>query len=128
MMPGNAIGRTKNSETASLPKKRKRCTPKAAAVPSKRARTVAATPAFTDSQSADRTAGSSQAKANQYVVKWRIGQLWMFERSKAKMTIVAIGRKRNTSTPATHAIRTARVHRPSIYIASKAPRARAPRR
>ena len=128
MMPGKAIGSTRKSEIASLPKKRKRWTPNAAAEPSTSASSVAATPAFTESQRADLTAGSFQATVSQCVVKFRIGQLCTFERSKAKMTIVAIGKKRNTSTPATQARRTARVTRPSIYIASNAPSARAPRR
>src|ERR1039458_5249529 len=92
MMPGRAMGRTRKSETASLPKKRNLCTPNAAAEPSRRASTVAARPAFTESQRAERTAESFQATENQYVVKLRIGQLWIVERSKAKMTIVTIGR------------------------------------
>ena len=69
MMPGRAIGSTRKSETASRPKKRKRWTPKAAAEPRISASTVAATPAFTESQRADLTAGSSQATRNQCVVK-----------------------------------------------------------
>ena len=53
MMPGRAIGSTRNSEIASRPKNRNRCTPKAAAEPSTSASNVAARPAFTESQSAD---------------------------------------------------------------------------
>ena len=41
MIPGSASGRTSSSETASRPKKRKRCTPKAAAEPSSSAIAVA---------------------------------------------------------------------------------------
>ena len=128
MMPGRAMGRTRKSEIASLPKKRNRCTPKAAAEPSSNASRVAASPALTESQRADLTAGSFQATENQCVVQLRIGQLCTFELSNAKMTMVTIGRKRNTSTPTTHATSTARVARPSIYIASNAPSARAPSR
>ena len=57
-----------------------------------------------------------------------IGQLCTLDRSKAKIMMVAMGMKRNKRTPPTQATRTARVARPSIYIASKAPTARAPSR
>ena len=67
---------------------------------------VAATPAFSENQSAYLTAGSSQATVNQCVVKLWMGQLCTFERSKAKRTIVAIGKKRKRSTPITHKTRT----------------------
>ena len=49
MIPGSAIGSTSRNETASRPKKRKRCTPNDAAVPSTSATAVASAAAFSDS-------------------------------------------------------------------------------
>ena len=124
-MPGSASGRTSNSEMVSRPKKRNRWTANAAAEPRRSASTVAASPALSESTSDVRTSGSCQATENQCVVKWRIGQLCTFERSKAKITIVAIGMKRNINTPTTQTASTILVARPSIYIASNPPKARA---
>src|SRR5207244_1875593 len=55
MIPGSAIGSTTTNETSSRPKKRKRWTAKAAAVPSRRAMPIAARPALTESQRAAQT-------------------------------------------------------------------------
>src|SRR5258705_13755047 len=68
MMPGSASGSTSNSDTASRPKKRKRCTANAANEPSASAMNVAASPAFTDNHSESRTSWSCHATLNQWVV------------------------------------------------------------
>ena len=78
MIPGSASGSTSSSDTASRPKNRKRWTPKAAAEPSSSAIVVANRPAFTDSHSAERTAGSFQATPATSS-RALIGQLWTFE-------------------------------------------------
>jgi hypothetical protein len=79
MMPGSASGSTSSSEMASRPKKRKRCTPKAAAEPSASAIAVAKRPALTDNHSAARTCGSCQATLSHLVLSPWIGQAWMLE-------------------------------------------------
>ena len=63
-MPGSARGSTRRNDTTSRPKKRNRCTAKAAADPSRSATPVAASPTFVDSHSAVRTSESCQATAN----------------------------------------------------------------
>src|SRR2546421_10930043 len=67
MIPGRAIGRTSSQEIASLPKKRKRETPKAAADPSSTAALVATSAALTESHSAARMSGSCQVCENHLV-------------------------------------------------------------
>jgi len=79
MIPGSASGSTSSSETASRPKKRKRCTPNAAAEPSTRATAVAKTAAWSESPSAACTCGSFQATENHLVLRPWIGQLWTLE-------------------------------------------------
>src|SRR5436305_11658143 len=81
--PGSAIGRTSRKLTASRPKKRKRLTAAAAAVPSTSATSVASPAAFIDRTSASRASWFSQAARNHFVEKPAIGQLWMFEELKA---------------------------------------------
>ena len=83
MIPGSASGSTSSSDTASRPKKRKRCTPNAAAEPSPSATAVASRPAFTDSHRAAWTWGSFQVTVTHFVLRPWIGQLWMFELLKA---------------------------------------------
>src|ERR671931_1400597 len=79
MSPGSASGSTTTNETASRPKKRKRCTAKAAAEPSSRARAVAASPALTDSSKELRTSGFRQVSENHLSDRPGMGQLWMFD-------------------------------------------------
>src|SRR5918912_2838694 len=77
--PGSAIGRTSRKLIASRPKKRKRLTAAAAAVPRTSATVVATAAAFSESMSASRASVFSQASWNHLVVKPGIGQLWMFD-------------------------------------------------
>src|ERR671931_1615384 len=79
MIPGSASGSTTTNETTSRPKKRKRCTAKAAAEPSSRAMAVAASHALMDSSSELRTSGLRQVSGNHLSDRLVIGQLWMFE-------------------------------------------------
>src|SRR5438132_11828711 len=81
--PGNAIGRTRRNVTASRPKKRKRLTALAAAVPRTSANAVARPPAFSEIFSPSRASGLFQAALNHFVLKPAIGQLWMLEALKA---------------------------------------------
>ena len=83
MMPGRAIGNTISSEIASRPKKRKRCTAKAAIEPSSIAIVVAISPARTDSHSAWRISALCQVGENQRVESPSSGQLCTFEGLKA---------------------------------------------
>ena len=69
MMPGNAIGRMRSSDTDSRPKKRERLTAAAASVPSSIASTVETAATRTLSHSACCTSGRPQATANQRVVR-----------------------------------------------------------
>src|ERR687885_547421 len=81
--PGSAIGRTSRKLTASRPKKRKRLTAAAAAVPRTSATAVATAAAFSESTSASRASVFSQASWNHLVVKPGIGQLWMLDELNA---------------------------------------------
>src|SRR5437763_5260850 len=81
--PGSAIGRTSRKLIASRPKKRKRATAAAAAVPRTSATAVASPAAFSDSTSASRASVLCQAAWNHFVEKPAIGQLWMFDELKA---------------------------------------------
>src|SRR2546426_9432423 len=103
--PGRAIGRTSRKVIASRPKKRKRLTAVAAAVPSTSATAVATPAALSESVSASRASGLFQAEWNHFVVKPAIGQVWMFEELKAytQMRTSGVQRKRMTSV----------AHRPS---------------
>src|SRR6266496_5616407 len=83
MIPGSASGSTTRNDTASRPKKRKRCTAKAAAEPSSTAMPVAASPALTDSSSELRTSGLRQVSRNHLSDRPGIGQLWMLDGLKA---------------------------------------------
>src|SRR6266542_1408592 len=78
MIPGSASGSTTTNETTSRPKKRKRCTAKAAAEPSRIA-TAVASPALTDSSSEARTSGFRQVSENHLSENPGIGQLWMLD-------------------------------------------------
>src|SRR5579864_9403227 len=91
MIPGSAIGSTKRNETASRPKKRKRCTPKAAAEPSRIALPVAIPPALSESQSACCMFGSWIAGENHFQESPAIGQLCTFEELKAYRQMITIG-------------------------------------
>src|ERR687887_494019 len=77
--PGRAIGRTSRNVIVSRPKKRKRVTAVAAAVPSTKAMAVARPAAFNERTSASRASWFSQAERNHLVLKPAIGQLWMFD-------------------------------------------------
>src|ERR687885_150880 len=81
--PGSAIGRTRRKLIASRPKKRKRLTAAAAAVPRTSATPVARPAAFSERTSASRASVFSHAPWNHLVVKPGIGQLWMLEELKA---------------------------------------------
>src|ERR671928_944908 len=81
--PGSAIGRTSRKLTASRPKKRKRATAAAAAVPRTSATSVARPAAFSESTSASRASWFSHAARNHFVERPAIGQLWMFDELKA---------------------------------------------
>src|SRR5258707_12506981 len=74
MIPGSAIGRTSRNDTASRPKKRKRCTANAAADPSRSDRPVATSAARSESSSALRMSVSCQVRENHFVEKPEIGQ------------------------------------------------------
>src|SRR5689334_18865354 len=114
MMPGSASGSTSSSDTASRPKNRNRCTPKAAAEPSSSATAVANSPALSDSTNAARTCGSCQATVNHLVLSPWMGQLWMFDELNAYRQMMAIGTNRKSSTPATQIRSPIRASRPSI--------------
>ena len=73
--PGSAIGRTSRNVTASRPKKRKRLTAAAAAVPRTTAMAVAITPAFSERMSALLASSLCHAAWNHLVLKPPIGQL-----------------------------------------------------
>ena len=68
---------------ASRPKKRKRLTAVAAAVPSTSAIAVAIPAAFSDSTSALRASSLCQAAWNHLVLNPAMGQLWMLDELKA---------------------------------------------
>src|SRR4051794_31057156 len=71
--PGSAIGRTSSSETDSRPKKRKRATAKAAALPSSMAISEETNAALIDSQKAERISSSCSTGPNQRVESPVIG-------------------------------------------------------
>src|SRR5882724_1745032 len=81
--PGSAIGRTSRNVIASRPKKRKRLTAVAAAVPSTRAIAVAMPAALSDRTSALRASSLCHAAWNHLVLNPAIGQLWMLDELKA---------------------------------------------
>src|SRR5690242_987069 len=81
--PGSAIGSTSRNVIASRPKKRKRLTAVAAAVPSTSAAAVARPAALSERKSADLASSFSHAERNHFVLKPEIGQLWMFEELNA---------------------------------------------
>src|SRR6266536_1044835 len=81
--PGSAIGRTSRNVIASRPKKRKRLTAVAAAVPSTSAIAVANPAALSDRTSAVRASSLCQAVWNHFVLNPAMGQLWMFEELNA---------------------------------------------
>src|SRR3954453_413468 len=74
MIPGSASGSTKTNETASRPKKRKRCTANAASDPSSSAIVVAISAAFTDSHSASRMSWLANVDENHFVDSPSSGQ------------------------------------------------------
>src|SRR5438132_5480454 len=73
--PGSAIGSTSRNVIASRPKKRKRLTAAAAAVPRTSANAVASPAALSDRTSASRASVLCQAAWNHFVLKPAIGQL-----------------------------------------------------
>src|SRR3981081_1733584 len=79
MIPGRASGNMKRRLIASRPKNALRWIAKAAHEPRTSATAVAASPAWTERSSADRTSGSSHVAVNHLVVRPGIGQLSMFE-------------------------------------------------
>ncbi len=79
MIPGSAIGSTKRNETASRPKKRKRCDAERRRRAEQERDRRRERPAFSDSQSAVCMSGSWIAAPNHFVVKPGIGQLCTFE-------------------------------------------------
>src|SRR5712691_744340 len=81
--PGSAIGSTSRNVIASRPKKRKRLTAVAAAVPSTSAIAVANPAALRDRTSAVRASSLCQAVWNHFVLNPAMGQLWMFEELNA---------------------------------------------
>src|SRR5437763_1267963 len=83
MIPGSASGRIRTNEIASRPKKRKRCTAKAAIDPRIIARAVAIRPALTDSQNADRASALCHVDDSHFVDRPGIGQLCTFDRLNA---------------------------------------------
>src|SRR6202007_647281 len=95
MIPGSAIGSTRNREIVSRPKKRKRCTANAAIDPSSVAIPVASRPARTDSHSAWRTSALWQVEENHLVDKPGSGQLCTFELLNAYKRMITIGKNRN---------------------------------
>src|SRR5213083_806387 len=81
--PGSAMGRTSRKVMASRPKKRKRLTAVAAAVPRTSAIAVASPAAFRERTSAVRASPLCQAMLNHFVLKPAIGQLWILDELKA---------------------------------------------
>src|SRR5712691_8383982 len=81
--PGSAIGSTSRNVIASRPKKRKRLTAVAAAVPSTSEITVAMPAALSDKTSALRASSLCQAAWNHLVLNPAIGQLWMLDELNA---------------------------------------------
>src|SRR6059036_450023 len=81
--PGSAMGRTSRNVIASRPKKRKRLTAVAAAVPSTSAIVVAMPAAFSDRTSALRASSLCQAAWNHLVLNPAMGQLWILEELNA---------------------------------------------
>src|SRR6267378_2543763 len=79
MIPGSAIGSTSRSDTASRPKKRKRCTANAAIDPSSIATAVEINPARTDSHSAWRISALCHVEENHRVDRPGSGQLCTFD-------------------------------------------------
>src|SRR5438132_14113379 len=67
MIPGSASGSTSRNDTASRPKKRKRCTANAAVEPSSSAIPSASSPARTESHSAWRISALCHVDANHFV-------------------------------------------------------------
>src|SRR3984893_7698019 len=112
MIPGRAIGSRITSETASLPKKRKRSTAKAAIDPRTIAIAVAIRPARTDSQSAWRTSALCQVEENHLVDRPGKGQLCTLEGLNAYRMMIAIGKNSNSMISAVHTANATRLHRP----------------
>src|SRR4051794_27036200 len=79
MIPGRAIGSTKMNDTASRPKKRKRCTANAAIEPSSSEMAVEISAARTESQRASRISWLWNVEENHFVDSPPIGQLCTFE-------------------------------------------------
>src|ERR1700730_11790844 len=116
MIPGRARGRMKRRLIESRPKNAERWIAKAAHDPRISATAVAASPAWTDRSSADRTSGSSHVEVNQLVVSTGIGQLWIFEVLNAYRKMSRIGMNRNRRIRAVHARSAMRVQNPSITV------------
>src|SRR4051795_647435 len=94
MIPGSAIGSTSTRDTASRPKKRKRCTANAAIDPSSSEIAVEISAARTDSQKASRASWLWNVEENHFVDNPWSGQLCTFEGLNAYRMMIAIGMKR----------------------------------
>src|SRR3954466_14655792 len=105
MIPGSASGSRITSETASRPKKRKRCTANAASEPSSTAIVVARSAARTESQSASRIAWLCQVEENHLVESPSSGQLCTLDGLNAYRQISAIGANRNMTISAVQTAR-----------------------
>src|SRR5437660_8832516 len=102
MIPGSASGSTSRNDTASRPKKRKRCTANAAEVPSSSAIASASSPARTDSHSAWRASALCQVVENHLVDSPLSGQLCTFDGLNAYTMMIAIGTNRNSIISTVH--------------------------
>src|SRR3954452_9100101 len=100
MIPGSASGSRITSDTASRPKKRKRCTANDAMVPSTIAIAVEISAARSDSHSASRMAWLWNVEENHLVERPSSGQLCTFDSLNAYRQMSAIGNSRKTTISA----------------------------
>ena len=91
-MPGSAIGSTKSSEIAFLPKNRNRESAKAMQVPRRSASAAARRPTVSECTSASRANWSPHASRNQCVVKSDTGQVGILDAPNAFIAITRSGR------------------------------------
>src|SRR6476659_2491996 len=118
--PGSAIGRTSRNVIASRPKKAKRLTTEAAAVPRKSAISVATPAALSERTSASRASWLCHTAVNHVVLKPAIGQLWMFEELNAYTQMRTSGSHRNSTSARAQTVNETRVAR----VSTTAPRMR----
>ena len=121
MIPGSAIGSRITSETASRPKKRKRCTANATIEPSTSAIPVASSPARTDSHSAWRTSSLCHVEENQRVERPGSGQLCTFDGLNAYSMMITIGKNRNRMISVAHTANAIRLRRLVPITAPRTP-------